>query len=225
MNKKFVGIIVIILLLFGVAIYLGLEKFFTKTIQDDSFYANTVSNGNIENFQASQSLSEIEKEVRARAQAVVLALRDKDMESLVSFVHPEKGVRFSPYTYVNKDTDVVFDIDHLRNSFTDSTKYIWGVYDGTGKPIRLSFVEYYEQFIYDQDFVNADKVGYNEIIGNGNTINNIFEAYPDAEVVEYYFSGSDPKYSGMDWSSLRLVFEEDNGVWYLVGIIHDQWTI
>jgi UDP-N-acetyl-2-amino-2-deoxyglucuronate dehydrogenase len=30
---------------------------------------------------------------------------------------------------------------------------------------------------------------------------------------------------GMDWRSLRLVFEKKNDIWYLVGIIHDQWTI
>jgi hypothetical protein len=29
----------------------------------------------------------------------------------------------------------------------------------------------------------------------------------------------------MDWRSLRLVFEEQGGSWYLVGIVHDQWTI
>jgi hypothetical protein len=29
----------------------------------------------------------------------------------------------------------------------------------------------------------------------------------------------------MDWRSLRLVFMQDGGTWYLAGIIHDQWTI
>jgi hypothetical protein len=38
-------------------------------------------------------------------------------------------------------------------------------------------------------------------------------------------SGFDPEYEGMDWRSLRLVFEKKNDIWYLVGIIHDQWTI
>jgi (p)ppGpp synthase/HD superfamily hydrolase len=44
-------------------------------------------------------------------------------------------------------------------------------------------------------------------------------------MVEYHFSGFDPKYEGMDWRSLRLVFEEKDNIWHLVGIIHDQWTI
>jgi hypothetical protein len=43
-------------------------------------------------------------------------------------------------------------------------------------------------------------------------------------IVEYYFPGFDPQYGGMDWRSLRLVFSDHGGTWYLAGIIHDEWT-
>ena len=46
-----------------------------------------------------------------------------------------------------------------------------------------------------------------------------------AMVVEYHFPGFDPQYGGLDWASLRLVFQEFEGRWVLVGIIHDEWTI
>jgi hypothetical protein len=59
----------------------------------------------------------------------------------------------------------------------------------------------------------------------GNSIDNSQEYYPGARIVEYYFPGFDPQYAGMDWRSIRLVFMEENNIWYLVGIIHDQWTI
>jgi hypothetical protein len=29
----------------------------------------------------------------------------------------------------------------------------------------------------------------------------------------------------MDWESLRLVFVQEDGAWWLVGIVHDEWTI
>ena len=70
-----------------------------------------------------------------------------------------------------------------------------------------------------------DEVGFDQTVGQGNTINNIIEVYPEAVVVEYHFEGFDPQYAGMDWRSLRLVFEESGGTWYLVGIVHDEWTI
>jgi hypothetical protein len=51
------------------------------------------------------------------------------------------------------------------------------------------------------------------------------EVYPDATVVEFHFPGFEEKYEGMDWKSLRVVVEKLDNKWYVVGIIHDQWTI
>ncbi len=108
--------------------------------------------------------------------------------------------------------------------FENQTVYHWGDYDGSGLPIDLTPGEYYNRFIYDRDFANPEEISYNRIIGQGNTINNTFEMYPEAIIVEYHFSGT-PEYAGMDWRSLRLAFEEKDNIWYLVGIIHDEWTI
>lgn len=44
-------------------------------------------------------------------------------------------------------------------------------------------------------------------------------------VVEYYLPGENPDYGGLDWQSLRLVFQHKEGAWYLVGVIHDEWTV
>ena len=43
--------------------------------------------------------------------------------------------------------------------------------------------------------------------------------------VEYYFSGFDKQYEGLDWRSLSIVFEKKAEAWYITGIIHDEWTI
>ena len=56
-------------------------------------------------------------------------------------------------------------------------------------------------------------------------LENQFEVYESPIIVEYYFSGFNPEYEGMDWRSLRLVFEEIRGHWKLVGLINNQWTI
>ena len=56
-------------------------------------------------------------------------------------------------------------------------------------------------------------------------LENQFEVYDNPIIVEYYFPGFNPEYEGMDWKSLRLVFEQYEDNWYLVGIIHNQWTI
>lgn len=158
------------------------------------------------------------------ADIVVQALADKDLEAVAEFVHPEKGVRFSPYGYV-MDEHQVFMPEVLPMLKDLDAVFTWGSYDGTGDPIELTFKDYYEEFIYSADFINAEEVAVNERVEQGNTINNIDEFFPGSSFVEYHFSGFDEQYGGMDWESLRLVFIEDNGQWFLVGIIHDQWTI
>jgi len=163
--------------------------------------------------------------INETAREAINALKDKDMEKISKLVHPEKGVRFSPYAFVDVKNDLVFSAADVKDLFSDTTIYTWGSYDGTGDPIELTFEGYYKKFIYDADFANAEQVGYNEILGKGNTIENSAEVYKDSVVVEYHFSGIDPKYEGMDWRSLRIVFEKFEDAWYIVGIIHDQWTI
>lgn len=159
------------------------------------------------------------------ADKVLLALEQKNMETFASYVHPTKGVRFSPYAYVHIDEDKVFSAEEMKELMANETVYRWGTFDGSGLPIEMTFEEYYYRFIYDEDFVNAEQKSVNETLGQGNTINNSEEIYPGATVVEYHFTGFDPEFEGMDWRSLRLVLEEENGVWYLVGVIHDEWTI
>lgn len=103
--------------------------------------------------------------------------------------------------------------------------YHWGAFDGSGEPIEMIFADYYKRFVYDHDYAQAEKTAVNQRLGQGNTLDNSREVYPGATIVEYHFSGFDPQYEGMDWRSLRIVLEEYDGQWYVVGIIHDEWTI
>ena len=174
------------------------------------------------------SSAEAERVVGARAGEAVAALQAADMAKLAELVHPDLGVRFSPYAYVRADgdkADVVLRREQLRGAMNERTVFHWGHFDGTGRPITMQFEDYYKRFVYDVDFAEAPAVGYNQVLGRGNTLNNLFQVYAGAMVVEYHFPGFDEKFQGMDWKSLRLVFQEHEGAWYLVGIIHDQWTI
>jgi hypothetical protein len=158
------------------------------------------------------------------ASAVIKALEASDMLTLAQFAHPSRGVRFTPYSYVS-DTDLVFSQSVLPTLMSDPTVYHWGLFDGSGFPIDLTFSEYYAKFIYSADFANPEQVAYNAFLGSGNSINNLEEFYPGAEFVEYHFSGFNKQYEGMDWQSLRLVFSHEGGQYFLIGIVHAQWTI
>ena len=164
-----------------------------------------------------------EQAVLDRAAEVVAALKDKDMTRLSTYVDPQLGLRFSPYAAV-KDTDLVFPVDTVAGLMADSTVFTWGAYYATGEPVELTFADYYGKFIYDVDFATAPQVAINQRLGVSTTLDNSHEFYPNAMIVEYHFPGFDPQFEGMDWRSLRLVFQQANDTWYLAGIIHDQWT-
>ncbi|MGE5405133.1 MAG: hypothetical protein ACM3PP_09340 [Candidatus Saccharibacteria bacterium] len=165
------------------------------------------------------------REVVDLGSQVLQAFKNSDMKVLSKCVHPSKGVRFTPYAHVDINKDKVFTREQVKNLDTDKTQFIWGAYDGSGEPIKLTPREYLKKFVYTADFLDAKQLSVNKILGTGNTLENQFEVYPNTKIVEYHFPQINPKYEGHDWQSLRLVFEKTSGEWYLVGVIHSQWTI
>lgn len=160
------------------------------------------------------------------AATVMRALQAGNMNTLAAWAHPEKGVRFSPYAYVNTKTDLVFTREQLEALMDDSEKRTWGTFAGSGELIEKTYAEYHKQFVYDADFDNDAEIAVNKRLGQSTTLDNLNEVYPKEshDFVEYYIKGIDPAVEGMDWRSLRLVFEKIGQDHALVGIIHDQWT-
>lgn len=156
---------------------------------------------------------------------VMELLKIMDMVSVADYVHPSLGLRFTPYDYVDTQANLVFTAAQVAGLAQDNTVYLWGNFDGSGNPINQVYSDYHQSFVYDEDFLNPHMIGVNNKIGMGNSLNNVDTAYPNGEFIEFHFTGFDPQYSGMDWRSLKLVFEDVGGAWYLVGIIHGQWTI
>lgn len=156
---------------------------------------------------------------------VLEALDIKDMSALQSFSHPSTPIRFTPYAYVDISSDLTFSASAFPTLINDPTIYTWGAYDGSGDPMNLTFDAYLDAFVYDEDYLNPHMVGINNIIGQGNSINNVSSVYPSASFVEFHFTGFDPQYGGLDWTSLILVFEQVAGDWKLIAIVHNQWTI
>jgi len=172
--------------------------------------------------QIEEGIQLTEDVIKVRASETITALKESNFEHLATIVHPEKGIRFSLDTYVSED-DVAFLNEEMNNFLEINKEYIWGYGDGTGFPIQSTPSEFYNKSLYSKDYAGAPEVNYNPVpIQRGNTNNNIFSFYEDPIEVEYYFPGI----SNINaWVSLKLVFEEYNGTWYLVGIVRDSWTI
>ena len=149
-------------------------------------------------------------------------LKDEDMAALAGYAHPVDGIKFSPYYYI-ENSHQVFTAAQIPSLLADNSVYFWGIQDGSGFDIDETPQDYFDRYVNARDFTSPDETVYNNVIARGNLINNIPSFYPNAVFVELHVEGTQ-QYSGMDWRSLYLIFEEYNGDFYLIGIANGEWT-
>lgn len=158
------------------------------------------------------------------ATQVIIALQNSDFITLANFVG-QQWLRFSPYEYINTGTDIILTSGEVYHALAFSRTFTWWTYDGSGEPIDLWIGQYFQKFVYDVDFAQAPEIYVNQKFERGNTINNIFDVYSGKSIIDYHFPQIDPQYEGIDRRSLYLVFDQIDGQWYLIGIVHGAWTI
>ncbi len=155
---------------------------------------------------------------------ILLNLKNKDYESFAKHIHPEVGCVFSPYGFIDTENARLLTQDKFFKLLKSGEKVLWGSYDGSGDPINLTLKAYFDKFVYNADYLNAEKFAVNKMLGSGNSLNNLSRVFPDLNYTESYFSGFKKEYSGMDWTTLRLVFLKSGSIYYLRAVVHDQWT-
>ncbi|MFP8894407.1 MULTISPECIES: hypothetical protein [Chryseobacterium] len=154
---------------------------------------------------------------------VLKALKAKDYATFASFIHPQKGIRFSMYAFVNLKEDKHFSKADFEKYQPTKTLFTWGTQDGSGDPYKATINDYLGKWVFSKDFT-ASQYSVNKFIGGGNSLNNLKEIYPKADFTENYIKGTE-KSGNMDWKTVRFVFEEFEGKYYLIAVVNDQWTI
>jgi hypothetical protein len=162
--------------------------------------------------------------IKATAREVLVFMKAQNFGELIKYFS-NNGVLFSPYGYIDVAKSKKLTPDDFLEATQKNWVLTWGNMDGTGDPIKLTVKNYLQKFVYNADFLNAEAVGYDEIIKKGNTQSNLQEIYRGKHFIDYHFSGFDQESKGMDWTSLKLVFEKQDDQYFLIAIVHDQWTI
>ena len=162
-------------------------------------------------------------ELKKINQIVIKLIKNRDISALSKYAHPKKGIMFSPYSDLKNNDNQIIEKKELVKIYEKNEELVWGEYDGTGTRILLTFDNYFDRFIYDEDFIEYEP-NYDSIMGTGNTLENMNSVFPNARSVEYYTPGTE-KYAYMDWRSLRLLYEIYRGKYYLVAVVHNEWTI
>ncbi|ACZ09005.1 Uncharacterised protein [Sebaldella termitidis] len=162
-------------------------------------------------------------ELKKINQIVIKLIKKRDISALSKYAHPKKGIMFSPYSDLKNNDNQIIEKKELVKIYEKNEELVWGEYDGTGVRILLTFDNYFDRFIYDEDFIEYEP-NYDSIMGTGNSIENMNSVFPYARSVEYYTPGTE-EYAYMDWKSLRLLYEIYRGKYYLVAVVHNEWTI
>lgn len=157
--------------------------------------------------------------------SVCRALQRQDWTTLSAYVHPDRGVTFTPYSTVDLTSDLNFTADQVKNLAQDQNVYTWGFEDGRGNPIQMTIPQYFERYVYDRNYVLVPEIGIDRIMTGGNALENLTEVYEGCRFVDFSFPSADPVNDGLDWTSLKLVFQPQGEHWYLVGVVHGEWTI
>ena len=168
----------------------------------------------------SVSMSAEEASLLEAAGEVVRALRDRDLDRLAYWVDEERGVLFSPHRRLDPAASPTFFPGELPQ-FSEDSKISWGIQEGTGNAIELSFREYFETFVYDEDFAQAPTVSVNRPARPGDSPYNGQDIFPGSSYVEYYFPRQESRGSA-GWKSLILVFLPSDGEWRLVAVAHGE---
>ena len=163
-------------------------------------------------------------EMTMLAYSVLDYIKNDDFISLSQVVHPDFGVVFSPYATINLSTNRRFSAEEIAIMDTDTHVYVWGVYNGSGEPITLTPAEYFEKFVPAVDYIKASVIGINQVVRSGNALENMVDVFPNVKFVDFHFPGGE-SIEDLDWSSLRLGFEEHDGNLYLIAVVYSTWTV
>ncbi len=170
------------------------------------------------------SSSTNEQKLISVGKEVLTALKNKDYTQLETLTS-KSGLSFNEYPYELDLAKSDVTKDGVSDIPTDTTVRMWGYTDGKGDEIRLTTSAYISKWIYSADFLNAPTVVVNKKAHqDGNTPNNIDQFAKGRNYVGFNFPGTE-QYAGMNYSTLYLIFDIENGEYKVRGMIKDVWTI
>ncbi|WP_026908683.1 ankyrin repeat domain-containing protein [Paucisalibacillus globulus] len=163
------------------------------------------------------------------ANEVLDILANGDMNELATYVHPEKGVLFAPFLQLTstpmyeQHEPITFHANEIPTLLQDEEVYHWGDHAASGLPIEMTPAEYFDSYVYAKQEPDAIYVNQQYLSGPEFFTDNVRGMFPDAHMVQYSF---DETVEGeeLSWMQLTLIFEEYDGEWKLVGIMHNAWT-
>lgn len=161
--------------------------------------------------------------ILAAAKKIAVHLKEKQFDNVSTYADPAGQLSFSPSAYIDSGAKA-FATGTIAGLWNDQAIYHWGMAEGSGDSILLTFKNYYSKYIYNRDFANAPTIEFNAIRrGNTTATTNFDSVYPSSGHVDFYFPNTSS--DKFDWNTLRLIFINKGGQWYLRHILHEGYSI
>lgn len=223
--KKFIIYLIILVIGFGLGAGSFLLFFKSRELPEPAPEENSIKATSTFSTGALAKTEFTNKQLLDFAYTSLSYIHMRDYSSLSSTVHPEYGLVFSPSSTVTLSSNKCFSMQQVSDFTDDMTDYVWGVKEN-GEPIELTVEEYFSQYVYINDYSNAEIIGINEIVRSGNALENVREVFPEAYFVDFYVSGENQNMmeGSISWTILRLVFEEYESKLKLTAVIHSEYT-
>ncbi len=180
------------------------------------------------NYSHPSAVYENEGQLSDREKLVSLAydaadcIKSGDFQALSELVHPDFGVYVSPSATLNISTNRWFSQAAFAHLGGNRDSLVWGLEGSSEKEIEYTAADFFSYVLYSRDYLNAPVISIDRVAKQGNALENVQEVFPGAHFVDLYFPPNNP--DDIDWSILRLVFENSDKEPKLVAIIHSEYT-
>ncbi len=124
-----------------------------KTAQEGNSAANADSIAAKVDSVASPKVASVDSATLVqRAKEILQFAAKKEYAKIADYIHPTKGIRFSPYTYVDTAEHKHFTAAEFREQVEKNAKkkVLWGTSDPLGEDILLTVEGYFKEFGYDK---------------------------------------------------------------------------
>jgi len=154
------------------------------------------------------------------AYKALYALSTGELNTLSDYITADSGLIFSSFN----GGKFKFKKEQIKGfSKSDTTKYHFGVWDGSGLDINLTLNEYIKQCVYTEDYLNVKPGDVIKALQAGlsfssNNFDEILLEHPGCFVKSFH-KPSD------HWNVIDIVMTPREGKWYIIEIRHRCWTI
>ena len=145
--------------------------------------------------------------------------RENSLMGIEKLIHPKKGVIITDMVSFGNKDEQHFDQKSFIRTLDEDKEILWGYTYGEGGPIQKSLYSW----LYDAH----REMRYISKIDPLDTFKNFSkDGYSELKAYEVYWINDESKTKEYDWLGLVVILaKNDDGKWYIAGLMRDRWTI